>query len=90
VERALEDTRLRDALGSPNSEALELLRRSLEARAERNAVDALRAAALLGDRGAVSAAIENLTVSDPGQRANALEVIETVGEPAIVRPLVAL
>jgi hypothetical protein len=62
----------------------------LEARAERNAVDALRAAALLGDRGAVSAAIENLTVSDPAQRANALEVIETVGEPAIVRPLVAL
>ena len=90
MDRALEDTRLRDALGSPNSEALELLRRSLEARAERNAVDALRAAALLGDRGAVSAAVENLTVSDPAQRANALEVIETVGEPAIVRPLVAL
>jgi HEAT repeat protein len=90
VDRALEDTRLRDALGSPNGEALELLRRSLEARAERNAVDALRAAALLGDRSAVSAAVENLTVSDPAQRANAVEVIETVGEPAIVRPLVAL
>ena len=90
VDRALEDTRLRDALGSPSGEALELLRRSLEVRAERNAVDALRAAALLGNRGAVSAAIENLTVSDPAQRANALEVIETVGEPAIVRPLVAL
>jgi hypothetical protein len=66
------------------------LRSSLQARAETNAVDALRATALLGDRAAVSAAIENLTVSDPAQRANAVEVIETVGEPAIVRPLLAL
>jgi HEAT repeat protein len=90
VARALEDARLRDALGPPDGDALELLRRSLEVRAERNAVDALRAAALLGNRGAVSAALENLTVSDPAQRANALEVIETVGEPAIVRPLLAL
>ena len=56
----------------------------------RSAIDALRAAALLGDRATVSAAIENLTVSDPAQRANAVEVIETVGEPAIVRPLLAL
>jgi ATP:ADP antiporter, AAA family len=90
VARALEDNRLRNALGSPDGEALELLRRSLEARAERNALDALRAAALLGDRSAVSAAIENLTVADPAQRANAVEVIETVGEPTIVRPLLAL
>jgi AAA family ATP:ADP antiporter len=90
VARALEDTRLRDALGPADNVALELLRDSLDGRAERNAVQALRAAALLGDRGAVSAAIENLTVSDPAQRANAVEVIETVGEPAIVRPLLAL
>jgi AAA family ATP:ADP antiporter len=90
VGRALHDTRLGDALGPPDGDALELLRRSLEARAERNAVDALRAAALLGDRSAVSAAIENLTISDPAQRANAVEVIETVGEPVIVRPLLAL
>jgi HEAT repeat protein len=90
VARALEDVRLRDALGPPDGDALELLRRSLGARAARNAIDALRAAALLGDRATVSAAIENLTVSDPAQRANAVEVIETVGEPAIVRPLLAL
>jgi HEAT repeat protein len=90
VARALEDTRVRNALGPPDGDALELLRRSLEARAETNALHALRAAALLGDRGAVSAAIENLTVSDPAQRANAVEVIDTVGEPAIVRPLLAL
>jgi hypothetical protein len=90
VARALEDRRLRDALGPPDRDALELLRHSLGARAERNAIDALRAAALLGDRATVSAGIENLTVSDPAQRANAVEVVETVGEPAIVRPLLAL
>jgi HEAT repeat protein len=90
VARALEDVRLRDALGPPDCDALELLRRSLGARAVRNAIDALRAAALLGDRATASAAIENLTVSDPAQRANAVEVIETVGEPAIVRPLLVL
>jgi HEAT repeat protein len=90
VARALEDIRLRDALGPPDEDALELLRRSLGARAVRSAIDALRAAALLGDRATASAAIENLTVSDPAQRANAVEVIETVGEPAIVRPLLAL
>jgi len=90
VARALEDIRLRDALGPPDGDALELLRRSLGARAVRNAIDALRAAALLGDRATASAAIENLTVSDPAQRANAVEVIETVGEPTIVRPLLAL
>jgi HEAT repeat protein len=90
VARALDDIRLRDALGPPDGDALELLRRSLGARAARNAITALRAAALLGDRTNASAAIENLTVSDPTQRANAVEVIETVGEPAIVRPLLAL
>src|SRR5919106_764732 len=90
VTRALEDIHLRDALGPPDGDALELLRRSLQVRAERNAIEALRAAALLGDRGAVSAAIENVTLSDAAQRANALEVIETVGEPAIVRPLLVL
>lgn len=90
VARALENIRLRDALGPPDGDALELLRRSLGARAVRNAIDALRAAALLGDRATTSAAIENLTVADPAQRANAVEVIETVGEPAIVRPLLAL
>jgi len=90
VARALEDARLRDGLGPPDGDALEVLSRSLDARAERNALHALRASALLGDRAAVSAAVESLTVSDSAQRANAVEVIETVGEPAIVRPLLAL
>ena len=89
VKRALHDHRLRGALPD-DGEVIETLRDSLGARAQRRAVEALRAAALLGDRTAVSAALESLQVSDAGQRANALEVIETVGEPAIVRPLLTL
>jgi HEAT repeat protein len=65
VARAVEDTRLRDALGTTDESALELLRDSLGARAERHAVDALRAAALLGDRCAVATALDSLTVADP-------------------------
>lgn len=87
--RALEDDRRLRSLGF-DGETLEVLRDSLRARAERHALDAIRAAALLGDRTAVSAALDSLSVSDPAQRANALEVIETVGEPEIVRPLLAL
>jgi hypothetical protein len=53
-------------------------------------VAGLRAAALLGDRAAISVAIESISVTDPAQRANALEVIETVGDADLVRPLLAL
>jgi hypothetical protein len=35
-------------------------------------------------------AIENLFSADPQQRANALETVEAVGEPEVVRPLLAL
>ena len=89
VQRALDDHRLRVALPE-DGEVIETLRDSLGARAQQRALEALRAAALLGDRTAVSAALNSLQVSDAGQRANALEVIETVGEPAIVRPLLTL
>jgi HEAT repeat protein len=89
VARALGDHRLQAVLPHDGA-VLETLRDSLCARAERRAVDALRAAALLGDRAAVSAALDSLQVADTAQRANALEVIETVGEPEIVRPLLTL
>jgi HEAT repeat protein len=90
VARALEDARLRSKLGTRDDDAVALLRDSLLAREQRHALDALRAAALLGERSTVSVALENLTVSDPAQRATALEVVETVGESTIVRPLLAL
>jgi HEAT repeat protein len=90
VGRALEDARLQSRLGTSDDDALMLLRDSLGAREERHTLNALRAAALLGDRTSVSAALESLAVADPAQRATAIEVIDTVGEPAIVRPLLAL
>ena len=39
---------------------------------------------------AMSVAIENLSVADPTQRANAIEVIESVGRTGLVRPLLAI
>jgi HEAT repeat protein len=91
VARALEDADLRSKLAANKDAAVALLHDSLRAREERYALAALHAAALLGARRTtVFAALENLVVSDPAQRATALEVIETVGDPAIVRPLLAL
>ena len=91
VARALEDADLRSRLRASKDVAVALLHDSLRAREERHALAAVHAAALLGARRtSVFAAVENLVVSDPAQRATALEVIETVGDPAIVRPLLAL
>ena len=91
VARALEDADLRSRLGASNDPTIALLHDSLRAREERHALAALHAAALLGPRRtSVFAALENLVVADPAQRATALEVIETVGDSAIVRPLLAL
>jgi HEAT repeat protein len=90
VSRAVESRRLAALIEEDSDEALALLRASLLARSQREAVFGLRAAALMGDRNALSVAIENVSVTDPAQRANALEVIETVGEPELVRPLLGL
>jgi hypothetical protein len=45
---------------------------------------------LLHGRDAVAAAIENLRSREASQRANALEVLESIGEVEIIRPLLAL
>src|SRR5215203_725900 len=90
VARTLSDAATADSLSDAADDALSLLRESVRAREQRNAHAALRAAALLGDRASVSAALASLSVSDPGQRATAIEVIETVGEPAVVKPLLSL
>jgi CRP/FNR family cyclic AMP-dependent transcriptional regulator len=47
----------------------------------------LRAVALLGDRATMALALEGLSGQDPAQRANALEALDTLGEHALVRPL---
>jgi HEAT repeat protein len=81
---------LASAIDGGSDERLSLLKDSLLARSEREARTSLRAVALLGDRSAISMALESLTVADPTQRANALEVIESVGDSELVRPLLAL
>ena len=88
--RALESRRLGDSIDGSEDERLTLLRDSLLADSERQALVAIRAAGLLGGRGAISTALESLSADDPAQRANALEVIETIGDRDLVRPLLAL
>jgi HEAT repeat protein len=90
VASALESHRLGSAIEPDGDERLQLLKDSLIARADRDAVIGLRAAALLGNDGAMSVALESMSVTDPAQRANALEVIESVGARDIVRPLVSM
>ncbi|MGH2521933.1 MAG: cyclic nucleotide-binding domain-containing protein, partial [Anaerolineales bacterium] len=64
-----------------------LLADSLRDRAQRHAVNALRAVSLLGDTEAMGVAIENLRSRDPNQRANALETLETIGDAEIIPPV---
>ena len=90
VSSALESYRLGSAIDAGNDERLRLLKDSLLARANRDAVLGMRAAALLGDRSAMSVALDSLSVTDPAQRANALEVIESVGDRDVVRPLLSM
>jgi hypothetical protein len=88
--RALESRRLGDSIEIDGDDRLVLLRDSLLADSRGHALTAIRAAALLRERGAISTALENLEGDDPAQRANALEVIETIGDHDLVRPLLGL
>jgi CRP/FNR family cyclic AMP-dependent transcriptional regulator len=88
--RALDNRRLADSIETEGGERLDLLRDSLLAASRTDALTAIRAIALLGDDGAISIAVENLSGVDAAQRANALEVIETIGDRELVRPLLAL
>jgi HEAT repeat protein len=95
VRRAVESAGLAEAVAAAGADRddggpIPLLRDSLRARAERYAITAVRAVSLLGHGHELSVAIESLSSPDPAQRANAIEVIETVGEHEVVRPLLAL
>ncbi len=90
VEGAIDSHRAASSVEDPSDERLVLLRDSLLARSDRHAMLGLRAAAVLGGRHAMSVALENLSVTDPAQRANALEVIESVGARDIVVPLLSM
>ena len=56
----------------------------------RHATNALWANASLSDTDSLGPAIESLTSSSPGQRANALEAIDSLGKPEIVGPLLSM
>jgi HEAT repeat protein len=87
--RALEDHHL--ALAVPGgTDHLLLLRDALEARSKHQALNALRALAILGARRSLLEAVGNLETADAAQRANALEMIDTMGERTIVRPLLRI
>jgi HEAT repeat protein len=88
--RALESRRLHDSIDGEADARLAMLRDSLSTVSQRHAVTAIRAAALLRGGAAISTALESLTADDPAQRANALEVIETMGDQELMRPLLAL
>jgi HEAT repeat protein len=71
-------------------EGTRLLREAVLDRGRRRARSGLWAATLLGSRRTeMETAIQNLDAA-PGQLATALETLETAGDPAVVRPLIAL
>jgi hypothetical protein len=68
----------------------ELVRHSLRFLSVQHAVNGLHAASNYWDPVGIRLATENLGSEDPTQRANALETIEAVGEPDVVRPLLSV
>jgi HEAT repeat protein len=90
VERAVDRHRLAGSLPAGLDERHELLGASLRFRAEQDALAALRAASLLGGRAEMRVALDTVAAGDGLQRANALEVIESVAERSLVRPLLTM
>jgi HEAT repeat protein len=87
VSRAMHYHDLWRKLDPNGDDRLALVCYSLEHKALRHGVNAFRA--MPRDAASVELAIENLASRDPWQRANALETLEALGEPEIVRPLLA-
>jgi HEAT repeat protein len=74
----------------PKSDRVDLLVDSLAATALRHGVNALRAISLLDDRDAIALAIENLASPNGDQRANALEMLDSIRERELIRPVLGL
>jgi HEAT repeat protein len=93
VARAVEyDALMRGVRSWVRNEALELLAESLHGKAHQHGIRALRAIGLLGDRGAMNTAIQNLQSRDAGQRANVIEALESISAKwrEILHPLMRL
>jgi CRP/FNR family cyclic AMP-dependent transcriptional regulator len=91
LQRALRDYRYAAQLIDRGNERQQLLRDSLRRCAERQALNAIRAVALVSpDRPMLVEAIGNLDGGDHTQRAAALELIDSSKEASSLRPLVAI
>jgi HEAT repeat protein len=88
VTRAVHYQDLWQRLDPDGNDRLGLVCYSLKNKAIEHGVNALRS--MPRDTASVDLAIENLASRDPVQRANALETLEAMGEPEIVRPLLAV
>jgi len=71
-------------------ERAKLFSESLLAKARERALYALSAVSLFTDRRSVTLSIENLQSQDRSQRAYALEALEALGEPQLIRPLIQI
>jgi HEAT repeat protein len=67
-----------------------LLADALQSRARRHASNALRAMASQGETESLLLAVENLSSGLDGQRANAIETLDALGQRGIVRPLLPI
>ncbi len=90
VARAVADFDVSRGINPNGDDRLDLLRDSLIDRARHRALNALRAAALIGEGESMRFAIDNLSSRDSTQVANALEALESLGDAVIVRPLLHL
>ena len=68
----------------------QLLADALRYHAEYNGINALRAIGVLEDGNAVAVAVDSLNSTDPLQRANAVETLDSIADRDIVRPVLRL
>ena len=90
VSEAVRYGRLLRLLPEGIEERTDLVVHSLRLASIQRALNGLHAASATWDPVGIRLAIENLGSREPGQRANALETLEAVGDPDVVRPLISL
>jgi len=90
VSRAVSYAELLGMVGADEDDRDNVLVHALHHRALQHAVNALHAASRFWDAAAIELAIENLKSRDSVQRANALETLDAIGEPSVVRPLLRI
>jgi HEAT repeat protein len=90
VNSALRDHRQAARLAGATDDLRRLLHDALARSAEQNALNAVRAVAVLSDRSLLGEAVGNLGTADSAQRAAAVELIDSSREASFLRPLLAI